>query len=90
MAAARPSITDIRRAKPQAQSPARAAAPQRKEPDPNVWAITLRFTTAMMRDLKLRAMDERRHVSEIVREAVTDYLGKVGGTKVSRHRATAR
>jgi hypothetical protein len=87
---ARPSLSVIRRAKPQAQPQAKATAPPKKSPDPDVWAITLRFTTAMMRDLKLRAMDERRHVSEIVRDAVTEYLRQAGGTKVSRHRATAR
>jgi predicted DNA-binding protein len=41
--------------------------------------MTLRLPRSMMRDLKLRAIDEERPVSEIVREAIARYIHAVGG-----------
>jgi hypothetical protein len=79
--AKRPSLLTMTRPKPAESTRAQpaAAAPRGEEGREADHAMTLRLPKSMVRDLKLRSIDEERPVSEIVRDAIKRYIRAVGG-----------
>lgn len=93
--ASRPSLSTMRRPKPGSDAPEatleetkRRNGKQKGKPETevaseteDVRAMTLRLPRELMKSLKLVSINEERSVSDIIRDAVRQYLRSTGGTK---------